>query len=151
MRQQIRQTSNVRTGKQYGGIVNRNSQPTDSYYNDEYYASGTTFDRVGRRLNNSNLGGRSTQYEQDRGYARSNSQGYYDDRSRNAEVSRKGSPAFDDVSRAEQQRAQRVNSIEYNSAILSGRYHNLDDPRNDVRDFGEEETAAEEVTDQNEE
>ena len=38
---------------------------------------------------------------------------------------------------AEAQRTEAVTEYEYNSATLSGTYHNLDNPKKDIRDFSE--------------
>lgn len=163
MRRQINQTGKVRTGTQYGGIVRDqrgNYQQSDNYYNDEYYATDTVFDRFGRRMNNANLGRHSNQYEIDR---RASNEQYQTDRrySNSTEsgygtqpnVDRRFASSADDVVRAEQQRAQHINSMEYNSAVLEGRYHNLDNPKGDIRDYGDsfEASSEKEVQKQGEE
>lgn len=45
----------VRTGRSYGGILRNSRNESQNAYNDAYYETGTTFDRVGNRLNRTNL------------------------------------------------------------------------------------------------
>lgn len=114
-------------------------------YNDEYYADGTTIDRLGRRMSSS---GQSYSYGQQTGYYNSRQQnGYYNSQSQqrcNAQngyysgahadkrFSSNGNTGFENQSNSEH-----VERIVYKSAVPVGDYYNLDDPKNDIRRFAE--------------
>lgn len=132
----------------------RNSRESDGIdYNTEYYNTGTTFDNVGRRMNSSRESGyydtRNTAGPQRRsnsGYynQQSGNSAYYNQQSGNSEYYNQqrgnsgyygGSASFNQRDIQESQRNERVEQLIYKSATLEGRYYNLDNPRNDMREF----------------
>ena len=114
-------------------------QNAQNAYNDAYYDTGTIFDRVGNRLNRTNLYNdqsrtRDPHYNR-HGY---NQQMYAQQRYSDPEIDRRyASNGYTDPEMAEARRTEQVEKIEYNSTTLSGAYHNLDNPQEDVRDFPE--------------
>lgn len=146
-----RNTNRVRTGNQYGGTRRSNltGQQNESIYNDAYYATGTTFDTVGARLNNagrSRNGARANRGNTNSfGYGQAselNNRGYYSEgNARNPRNSTYRDNATLEKERemldAQRQKAEQIETMEFCSATLSGIYHNLDNPKGDIRTFPE--------------
>lgn len=129
----------IRTGRSYGGILHNSRNESQNAYNDAYYDTGTTFDRFGNRLNRADLyNGRSQTRESDCGRPNRNQRGYVSCNYSNPEIDRRyAAHGHSDLEMAEAQRTEAVTEYEYNSATLSGTYHNLDNPKKDIRDFSE--------------
>lgn len=138
----------IRTGRSYGGILHNSRNESQNAYNDAYYDTGTTFDRFGNRLNRTNLYNdqyqtREPNYRQqpytrqgfvNRGVYREPVQNGYSD----PEIDRRyAAHGYSAQEMAEAQRMETVKEFKYNSATLSGTYHNLDNPKEDVRNFPE--------------
>lgn len=112
-------------------------------YNSEYYGTGTTFDRVGRRMNR----------HSNNQYSGAQQSGYYDARPRNGYNYGNNGYGYEygngygnqyagngygnQQDEMIQQRNERVEQIVFNSAVPSGDYYNLNDPKNDIRSFEE--------------
>lgn len=129
----------IRTGRSYGGILHNSRNESQNAYNDAYYDTGTTFDRFGNRLNRANLcNDRSWARESDCGRQNRNQRGDVSGNYYNPEIDRRyAAHGHSDLERAEAQRTEAVTEYKYNSATLSGTYHNLDNPKKDIRDFSE--------------
>lgn len=134
----------VRTGRSYGGILRNSRNESQNAYNDAYYETGTTFDRVGNRLNRTNLYNDQSHTRDPRYNRHGYNQQMYDQQRCNQqrysdpEIDRRyASNGYTDQEMAEARRTEQVEKIEYNSTTLSGTYHNLDNPQVDVRDFPE--------------
>lgn len=122
----------------------RNSRESDGIdYNTEYYNTGTTFDNVGRRMNSSRESGYYDTRNTTGPQRRSNS-GYYNQQNGNSGYYNQqngssgyygGSASFNQRNMQESQHNERVEQLVYKSATLEGKYHNLDNPRNDMREF----------------
>lgn len=128
-------------------MIRRSQSQYDDVYNDDYYDRGTTFDRFGRAMNSHNLRGRqpneyasgvnarrrapygNSRYGQP-GYTYRNQQAY-DPRYDNYQES--GTRAVRDPDIPE-----KVEQLVYDSAVLDGAYHNLDNPKGDIRTFEKE-------------
>lgn len=128
-------------------MIRKSQSPYDDMYNDDYYDRGTTFDRFGRAMNSHNLRGRQPNeyasgvnarrraphrnggYGQP-GYAYGNQQAY--------------DPRYDDYQESgiratrDQDIPEKVEQLVYDSAVLDGAYHNLDNPKGDIRTFEKE-------------
>lgn len=152
-----RDTNRVRTGNQYGS-TRRSSlarQQDENIYNDAYYATGTTFDTVGAKLNNSGRNYNGTRANRSNtnsfGYGQAselNNQGYYSEvNARNPRNSTSHDKAAFEKERAmldaQRQKAEQIETMEFCSATLSGIYHNLDNPKGDIRTFPEKEEKEE--------
>lgn len=152
-----RNTNRVRTGNQYGGTRRSNltRQQDESIYNDAYYATGTTFDAVGAKLNNAGRNYNGTRANRSNinsfGYGQAselNNQGYYSEvNARNPRNSAYRDKAAFEKERAmldaQRQKAEQIETMEFCSATLSGVYHNLDNPKGDIRTFPEKEEKEE--------
>lgn len=121
-------------------------------YNDEYYAKGTTFDRIGNRLSNGRnayYDDRDDRYYDDRRQSRPRSRSQYDDRRyddrRYDDRMNPGGYNQQNTYTPNGRRTDPVEQIVYQSAILNGKYHNLDNPKTDTRTFvnGEEQEDQE--------
>ena len=119
-------------------------------YNSEYYGAGTTFDRVGRRMNrhsNNQYGGaqQNGYYDarQRNGYSYGNNgygygNGYGNQYAGNGYGNQYADNGYgNQQDEMIQQRNERVEQIVFNSAVPSGDYYNLNDPKNDIRSFAE--------------
>lgn len=126
-------------------MIRRSQSQYDDVYNDDYYDRGTTFDRFGRAMNSHNLRGRQpNEYAggvntrrrapygrcQQPGYAYRNQQAY-DPRYDNYQESGTRATRDPDI-------PERVEQLVYDSAVLDGAYHNLDNPKGDIRTFEKE-------------
>lgn len=152
-----RNTNRVRTGNQYGGTRRSNltRQQDEGIYNDAYYATGTTFDTVGAKLNNAGRNYNGTRANRSNtnsfGYGQAselNNQGYYSEvNARNQRNSAYHDKAAFEKERAmldaQRQKAEQIETMEFCSATLSGIYHNLDNPKGDIRTFPEKEEKEE--------
>lgn len=126
-------------------MIRRSQSQYDDVYNDDYYDRGTTFDRFGRAMNSHNLRGRQPneyasgvnarrrapygRYQQP-GYTYRNQQAY-DPRYDNYQESGTRATRDPDI-------PERVEQLVYDSAVLDGAYHNLDNPKGDIRTFEKE-------------
>ena len=128
-------------------MIRRSQSQYDDVYNDDYYDRGTTFDRFGRAMNSHNLRGRqpneytsgvnarrrapygNSRYVQP-GYTYRNQQAY-DPRYDNYQESGTRAARDPDI-------PEKVEQLVYDSAVLDGAYHNLDNPKGDIRTFEKE-------------
>lgn len=131
-------------------------------HNPEYYGSGTMFDRVGARMatpadeyigsgyGRNHYGARSprrrrgpTGYERDaysyKGQNNVYDRGYYEqddyDYRMNPNVNRANSASYSNLN--QDMYAQQAEDIVYDSVIPTGVYHNLDNPKNDIKNYPE--------------
>lgn len=112
----------------------------DNGYNKEYYERGTFFDRMGSRM----LNGRD-RYSGRGGYNGSahdypeNGMGYSPEMH-----GRRGAAPYSYYDMREAQGQQRINAmsnqhLEFDTAVLRGKYYSLDNPKSDIRDYPERE------------